>query len=306
MNTPQSGILPTASSSAYFLCLNIKNITVAKQLLLSLHEKTAQLSIQYPEAHLTSVAGVGLELWENVFKARAPVGLKDFQYISNLFTQAPATQFDVILHIRSERHDINFELAKIITGEYSEGLSTEEEVHGFRYLDSRDLSGFVDGTENPQTLEDRTRAALTDNSGSLSQGSFIHIQRYIHKLPEWQTLPVQQQEDIIGRSKVDNIEYQPDKKPLTSHIKRAGIKHEDGSAIEILRHSMPYGNTQEHGLFFISYASDAESFPLMLNSMIQGDGHGNQDHLLKYTTAITGAAFYAPPLEFLLNTDNYR
>ena len=306
MNTPQSGILPAASSSAYFLCLNIKNITAAKQLLLSLHEKTEQLSIQYSEAHLSSVAGVGLELWGKVFKARAPIGLKDFQCISNSFTQAPATQFDVILHIRSERHDINFELAKIITGEYSEGLSTEEEIHGFRYLDSRDLSGFVDGTENPQTLEDRTRAALTDNSGNLSQGSFIHIQRYIHKLPEWQTLPVQQQEDIIGRSKVDNIEYQPDKKPLTSHIKRAGIKHEDGSAIEILRHSMPYGNTQEHGLFFISYASDAESFPLMLNSMIQGDDHGNQDHLLKYTTAVTGAAFYAPPLEFLLNTDNYR
>lgn len=306
MNTPQSGIIPLANSSAYFLCLNIKDSSIAKQLLLSMQQQTEQLSNTYPDACLTSVIGIGLDAWKSLFKASPPIDLKDFQSMENSFTQAPATQFDLLLHIRSERHDINFELAKNIMQKYTEGLSLTDEIHGFRYLDKRDLLGFIDGTENPQTTQDRIKVALTDNNDNLSQGSFIHIQRYIHKLPTWQSTPLKQQEDTIGRSKLGNVEYKPNDKPLTSHIKRAGIKRKDGAAIEMLRHSMPYGNTQEHGLFFISYSSLADSFPLMLNSMIQGDEHGNQDHLLKYTTAVTGSTFYAPPIEFLADKDNYR
>lgn len=306
MNTPQSGITPSANSFAYFLCLNIQDPAAAKELLLSIQKKAEQLSAQHPEAQLTSVIGVGLSAWKQLFKTKIPDGLINFSSISNSFTQAPATQFDLILHIRSERHDINFELASRVMGKCSSGLSCADETHGFRYLDNRDLTGFVDGTENPQTAEDRARVALTPGTSPFSQGSFIHIQRYIHKLSAWGSTSLQQQEDTIGRSKAENIEYSSDEKPLTSHIKRSGIKDKDGAPVEILRHSMPYGNTQESGLFFISYAGQADRFPLMLDSMIKGDEHGNQDHLLKYTTAVSGAAFYAPPIEYLDNEENYR
>lgn len=306
MNTPQSGIIPQANSAAYFLCLNIKDLPTAKQLLLSLHGHTEELSIQHRKAKLSSVIGLSLTAWEKLIHVNPPDGLEDFECLENTFTQAPSTQFDLLLHIRSERHDLNFELAKYIMQKFSHGLVLSDEVSGFRYLDNRDLTGFVDGTENPQTEEDRRSVALAEGSNHLSQGSFIHAQRYIHNLPSWQPLPLKQQEDTIGRSKLDNIEYPPSEKPHTSHIKRAGIKREDGSSVEVLRHSMPYGNTQENGLFFISYSSTADSFPLMLRSMILGDAHGNQDHLLKHTAAVTGAAFYAPPIEFLCDKDNYR
>lgn len=305
MNTPQSGIIPPANSAAYFLCLNIKDYACARQLMLSIQNQTKELVNQYPKAEITSVIGVGKSAWAKLFNTTAPPGLQDFASLSNSFTEAPSTQCDLIIHIRSERHDLNFELASQVMQAHGYGLAVIDEVHGFRYLDNRDLTGFVDGTENPQSEADRVNVALSAGDGALSQGSFIHIQRYKHSLKDWHSTPVKQQEDTIGRSKADNIEYKPSDKPLTAHIKRAGIKREDGSAIEILRHSMPYGNTQESGLFFISYAGQADSFPLMLESMIKGDEHGNQDHLLKYTDAVTGAAFFAPPSEFLSSKENY-
>ena len=305
MNTPQSGIIPQANCSAYFLCLNIKDPIIAKQLLLSINGKSKELSTQHPNADLKSVIGIGCAAWEKLFRTSAPNDLHDFFSLRNSFTEAVSTQFDLLIHIRSERHDINFELASSLMQEYSQGLTLVDEVSGFRYLDNRDLTGFVDGTENPQSEADRIRVALKPGNDALSQGSFIHIQRYQHNLQTWNATPLKQQEDSIGRSKFDNIEYKTSEKPLTSHIKRTGIKREDGSPVEMLRHSMPYGNTQENGLVFISYASTADSFPLMLKSMINGDEHGNQDQLLKYTRAISGAALYAPPIEFLNDSNNY-
>ena len=62
---------------------------------------------------------------------------------------------------------------------------------------------------------------------------------------------------------------------------------------------MPYGDMKMQGLFFVSYCHSAKPFELMLHSMVHGDGHGNFDHMLKYTQAETGAAFFAPSLNFL-------
>jgi len=112
-------------------------------------------------------------------------------------------------------------------------------------------------------------------------------------------LPVKEQEDSVGRTKVDNIEYSSDEKPLTAHVKRAAVKDSTGKSLEILRHSMPYGNLQRKGLLFASYCASPENFTRMLESMINGDGHGHTDHLLKYTRAVTGAAYFAPPVAFL-------
>jgi putative iron-dependent peroxidase len=114
----------------------------------------------------------------------------------------------------------------------------------------------------------------------------------------------EEQEDVYGRTKLDNIEYESEKKPLTAHTKRTSLKDENGKSIEILRQSMPYGDVKEQGLFFVSYCHSPEPFEKMLKSMIYGDGHGHVDHLLKYTQAETGAAFFAPSLTFLTTLGN--
>lgn len=300
MNTVQTGILPPSNPHACFLCINITDQSCAIKLLKQFSGLADQLASQHPEALLTTVIAIGKTLWDEISPNTKPLGFSAFQDVTNGNIKAPATPFDILIHIRSERHDLNFELAKQVQQTFGYGIDIVEEVYGFRYMDNRDLSGFVDGTENPEG-DDRSKVALTTEAGELSQGSFVHIQRYVHKLCDWEALPVQDQEDIIGRTKDDNIEYASSDKPLTAHIKRANIKNDDGSSVEILRHSMPYGNTKEHGLFFISYSHRPDNFTRMLESMVTGDSHGHYDHLLKYTDAITGAAFYAPPVEFLLS-----
>jgi len=149
-------------------------------------------------------------------------------------------------------------------------------------------------------LHRREVALVNDNDDAeFSAGSYLHIQRYRHNLNLWNTLEVKDQEDVFARTKIDNEEYSTENKLPTSHIKRTGLKDENGKSIEILRQSMPYGDIKHQGLFFVSYCHSAKPFEVMLKSMIFGDGEGHFDHMLKYTQAEIGAAFFAPSLSFL-------
>jgi putative iron-dependent peroxidase len=172
-----------------------------------------------------------------------------------------------------------------------------EEVRGFRNLDCRDLTGFVDGTENPQD-EHRAEVALLAG-GEFAGGSYIHVQRWVHAMSDWEKLAQKEQEDIIGRTKPDNIEYESAAKPLTAHIKRVNLKTPKGESMEILRQSMPWGTMSEQGLYFISCCRTPLHFNAMLASMYKGEG-SHFDHLLRFTKAVTGAAFFAPSEGFLM------
>ena len=172
-----------------------------------------------------------------------------------------------------------------------------EEVRGFRNLDCRDLTGFVDGTENPQD-EHRAEVALAAD-GEFAGGSYIHVQRWVHAMSDWEKLAQKEQEDIIGRTKPDNIEYESAAKPLTAHIKRVNLKTPKGESMEILRQSMPWGTMTEQGLYFISCCRTPQHFNAMLASMYKGEG-SHFDHLLRFTRAVTGAAFFAPSIDFLV------
>ena len=121
----------------------------------------------------------------------------------------------------------------------------------------------------------RKVALVTDeNDTDFAGGSYLHVQRYRHNLAQWQSLAVKEQEDVFGRTKVDNIEYPGGQKSPGAHTKRTNLKDEQGNSIEILRQSMPYGDMKVQGLMFVSYCHSPEPFELMLKSMIFGDGSG--------------------------------
>jgi putative iron-dependent peroxidase len=137
------------------------------------------------------------------------------------------------------------------------------------------------------------------DGGEFAGGSYIHVQRWVHAMSDWEKLALKEQEDIIGRTKVDNIEYESADKPLTSHIKRVNLKTPKGESMEILRQSMPWGTMSEQGLYFISCCRTPLHFNAMLASMYKGEG-SHFDHLLRFTRAVTGAAFFAPSVDFLV------
>ena len=302
MSTPQSGILPEANSDATFLVLLLQDeeesLRCARSFSKEFPNLISELKQRYPDSLLSATLAFGSRAWKMLFKDQPyPEELSPFKALRHENRQAPATPGDILVHIRSDRKDINFELSRMVMDKLNDSVLLEEETSGFRYLESRDMTGFVDGTENPAG-DDRAAVALIPEGQPFAGGSYIQCQRYIHNLPSWNECPVAKQEEIIGRTKQDNIEFTSEDKAPTAHIKRVNLK-EDGKSLEILRHSMPYGNTLEHGLFFIAYARTARHFAAMLEEMIHADSHGHYDHLMDYTQAVTGNAFFAPSQDFL-------
>mgnify|MGYP005985877875 CR=1 FL=1 len=262
---------------------------------------------QFSEANLTGVIAIGANYWDEFYPQARPVWLKAFVSMNNDDRIAPSSNVDIYIEIRSDRSDVNHIVCTKVCQLLADSVELIEQVQAFRFLDGRDLTGFVDGTENPQGMHRREVALVKAADDAIfASGSYLHIQRYQHNLTLWDSLQDKEQEDVYGRTKVDNVEYESEDKALTAHTKRTSLKDENGHAIEILRQSMPYGDMKQKGLFFVSYCQSPEPFELMLKSMIYGDEHGNVDQLLKYTQAETGAAFFAPSLTFLTELEEAK
>lgn len=293
----QSGVIADANSDALFVTLNVVEGSneAVKQALAQSQSVIDTMKQQFSGQSLHAVIAIGSEYWPHISPSKRPLLLTNFPSVKGA-VEMPITPADLLLHIRSDRHDMTFELATRLIALFGSHVTIAEEVSCFRYLDARDLTGFVDGTENPQGDHKKEVALVGEEDSDFEDGSYIHLQRYVHDLPKWHAQTLKAQEDTYGRTKADNIEYSSEDKPLTAHTKRTSLKDDQGQSLEILRHSMPYGTLQESGLLFASYCRTPENFTLMLKSMVEGDEQGNHDRLMGFTKAVTGQAFFAPPL----------
>ena len=294
----QSGILPPPGRYARFLVLRQRDpdAEVLRYGLQQFAVTRHRLQTQAPEAQLSSVVAFGPDLWRRL-QHDIPAGLHTLAPISGAF-EMPAVPADVLIHIHSERFDLCFELAQALLAALGDAVEVLDERACFRFRDGRDLTGFIDGTENPQTLEERANAALITDS-EYSGGSFVFAQRYVHHLDKWHRLKVDAQEQVIGRTKLESIELDDDSQPKNSHVSRTIIE-ENGEERKILRHSLPYGDAAgEQGLFFIAYTQDLSIIDRMLSRMFGDSGDGISDRLLNFVTPVDGAYFFAPSEELL-------
>lgn len=294
----QSGVCAESNSHAYYLMFDIQAGAESEIRLALAHfpELCDELAGSYPEAGFSGLVGVGNGAWDRLYSLRPPL-LTSFPAVTVSERVALETPFDLFFQFRAERVDILHLAGQRLMARLAGKVILREELRGFRFLDCRDLTGFVDGTENPQG-EHRAEVALVAE-GPFAGGSYLHVQRFVHNMAQWQRLALKEQEDTIGRTKQDNIEYASVDKPLTCHIKRVNVKTSAGKSKEILRQSMPWGSLEEQGLYFISCCHTPEHFTDMLHSMMVGDSAGHFDHLLRFTQAVTGAAFFAPSQGFL-------
>ncbi|RZQ76502.1 Dyp-type peroxidase [Vibrio vulnificus] len=294
MSLAQTAILPEAGPFALYTLLKI-NHNPAKGLaqLQSLPALVEELNQSQPDAELTLSIAFSKSFWQQL-DMLMPAELIDFPVLGEGEIVAPSTDVDVLLHCHSQRHDLHFYLLRKLLSEVAEDVTVVDETYGYRYLDSRDMTMFVDGTENPKA-EKRAEVALIPD-GEFAGGSYVMVQRFEHNLPAWNRLNVSAQEKVIGRTKPDSIEL--DDVPAASHVGRVDIK-EEGKGLKIVRHSLPYGSvTGAHGLLFIAYCHTLHNFKAMLESMY-GVTDGKTDQLLRFTKAVTGAYFFAPSKEML-------
>ncbi len=177
----------------------------------------------------------------------------------------PADQHDVWVWISGSGYDGVFDTARAIALAFAPIASLASQRSGFTYQDSRDLSGFEDGTENPPLDEAPFLCSVPDGQPGAG-GSVVLFQRWVHDLPALHGLEVAQQEAIIGRTKQTSEELDDDAKPADAHISRVVIE-EDGEELEVFRRSVPYGDLEEHGLLFVAFSADQARLALMLDRM---------------------------------------
>ena len=299
--TAQSVILPLPSDHARFIVLRLKDLSIEdfKELLEQLFTTRDRLITQHPNAQIKTAVAFGPELWSKLYE-QAPAGFKQLEPIQGSFNM-PVVPADVLIHIASARADICFALSQ----SFFEGIRDQVEVLDervcFRYFDGRDITGFIDGTENPQFPDDRAEVALLgEDAGIFQDGSFIFAQRYAHNLDKWKKLKVDAQEQVMGRTKLESIELEDEVKPANAHIARTVVEDEEGEEMEILRHSLPYGDGRgDQGLFFIAYTKDLKIIDAMLVRMFGTSGDGIHDCLLHFVTPMDGAYYFAPSEELL-------
>jgi putative iron-dependent peroxidase len=240
--------------------------------------------------------GIGRSLWDRLHFDKQPLELRPFAPIKGPVHAAPSTPGDLLFHIRSERPDLCFEFERILLDTLGPGVTVVDEVSGFRYFDARDLLGFVDGTANPTSLDLPASALVGDEDADFVGGSYVVVQKYLHDLSAWAKIPTPLQEEIIGRTKIDNIEIDDDDAPRKSHKSLATIVDAGGNEYDILRDNMPFGRPgqREFGTYFIGYSRYLWVIEKMLQRMYVGDPAGAYDRLLDFSTPHTGTTFFAP------------
>jgi putative iron-dependent peroxidase len=252
------------------------------------------------EAALSCIMGIGSEAWDRLFGPPRPAMLHPFREIRSGGRHAVSTPGDLLFHIRAKRMDLCFEVATQIMERIGDAVTPEDEVHGFRYFDDRDLIGFVDGTENPRGQEAIDAVLVGEEDAAFSGGSYVIMQKYLHDLAGWDALSTEAQERIIGRKKLSDIELEDSVKPSSSHSSLTTIV-EGGKEIKILRDNMPFGRPtqREFGTYFIGYSRSPSTTELMLENMFVGRPPGNYDRLLDFSRAVTGNLFFVPSATFL-------
>jgi len=292
------------TGSAVFLTLTLDKGTDAaatvRDVLSSVGETVKNVAFRDLDAALACTVGIGADVWPVLTGRPLPAALHPFTPIVGAHHTAVATPGDLLLHIRSERYDLCFELERQLLDQFGDAVEVADETIGFRYFDMRDLLGFVDGTANPVGQALPLATLVDDEDPAHSGGSYVVVQKYVHPIAAWQALTTEQQEAIIGRSKADNIELDDAETGQKSHKTLATIEV-GGQEHDILRDNMPFGSpgTAQFGTYFIGYTRHLWVIEKMLQRMFIGEPVGLHDRLLDFSVPVTGAAFFAPSASFL-------
>jgi porphyrinogen peroxidase len=289
---PQPGIFAQGTRSHYHLEFDLRAGVTDEQI------RAALGGLREPQVTAGGsniVVGFGASLWRWLEPDAAPAALAPFEPIEGAGRRAPATQHDIWVWSHGTGEDIELDVARGVATVLAPVAELVAEQPCFVYRDSRDLTGFIDGTENPP-VEVAHDVAIVPDLERGAGGSFVLAQKWMHDLGKFHAQSQEEQEATFGRTKPDSIEL--DDKPPTAHISRVVIG-EDGEELEIYRRSTPYGTVGELGLYFLAFSADPTRFTKMLSRMFGTSGDGTYDRLTDFTHPVSGAFYFAPSLDDL-------
>ena len=298
-------VLSPLTEAAIFQVMTIQGggEAAVRDLLADLSGLQRTVGFRSPARELAVVAGIGSDAWGRLYTGPRPSGLHPFKALHGTAHHAVSTPGDLLFHVRAHHMDVCFELASQIMDRIRGSVQVVDETHGFKYFDARDLLGFVDGTENPTGVGAWGAVTVGTEDPVFTGASYVTVQKYVHDLAAWNALSVEEQERVVGRTKLANVELPDDVKPTNSHVALNTIVDPAGEERQILRDNMPFGSVGDgvFGTYYIAYSSTPEVTEEMLEHMFIGDPPGNYDRILDFSTPLTGTLFFVPTLDFLEN-----
>lgn len=236
------------------------------------------------------VLGIGLAITQAL---GVPVaGLRSFPLLPDARPAIPVTQHALWLWLRGdEPGDLllrGHALHKLI----APAFTLVQAIDSFRHRDSRDLTGYEDGTENPKG-EAAIEAAVTRGQGAGIDGSsFAAVQQWLHDFPVFDALPRVEQDNCVGRRRDDNEELED--APDSAHVKRTAQEDFEPEAF-VVRRSMPWVAGAEAGLVFLAFGKSFDAFEAQLRRMT-GHDDGISDALFRFSRPLTGGYYWCPPM----------
>lgn len=295
MITPQNGIFAQGTHSHYFLELDLRPGVEPARVLSSLRGLGAP---DVSAGGVNLVVAFGPDLWRRIAPDQSPPDLAPFVEIRGAGGKnAPATQHDAWIWINGSAPDVAFDHARAAWLCMRDVAILAAEQPCFVYRDSRDLTGFVDGSANPDPLE-APGIALVPHALPGGGGSHVVAMRWVHDLEAFHAQSVAQQELVIGRTKADSVEMTYDQLPPDAHIARSQVV-EDEREVQIYRRSVPFGTVAEHGLYFVAFSAERARFDRMLARMFGTSEDGVRDRLTDFSRPTSGAYYFAPSLTAL-------
>lgn len=290
MTAPQGGIFALGTASHAYLEFDLLNGREELELVKAIS------SLREPRTTMGGVnlvAGFRPELWSKAAPDDAPPGIEGFNNdvigIDGFIMKG--TQHDAVLWLSGLAYDVIFDVSRNVIAKLKQLVFVADETSSWPYQHDRDLTGFIDGTENP-TLIDAAEVALIPDGHPGAAGTILLLQKWAHDAAAWESLPVGHQEWVIGRTKLDSVELE--KKAPDSHV----ASTDQDRFGKIFRRNMPYGTVTNHGTMFVGFSADQRRLSTMLESMA-GLTTGVRDALTRYSRPLTGAYYFVPSTERL-------
>ena len=291
MASPQTGVFALGTASHAYLEFDGIDPARGAELV------TAIASLREPRTTMGGVnlvAGFRPELWRAVDLTDTPTDLDGFdEDLAGIdgFVM-PATQHDAVLWLSGSAYDVVFDVARNAIAELHGLATVADETSSWPYRHDRDLTGFIDGTENP-TLFDAPTVALVPEGSPGAGGTILLLQKWEHDATAWESLPEAEQEAAIGRKKLDSEELKD--KPASSHV----ASTDQDTFGKVFRRNMPYGTVTDHGTMFVGFCAEQKPLATMLESMAGLGPSGVRDTLTRFTTPLTGAYYFVPSTDAL-------
>jgi putative iron-dependent peroxidase len=237
--------------------------------------------------NVSVVCGFRPELWASSNPAMAPrhvAGYTEPIVGADGYT-LPSTQHDLLLWVAAGVTSAAFDVAHALSTALREVAVLADETVGWNYHQKLDLTGFIDGTENPPLTVAPSMVLIPDGVPGAG-GSVLLLQKWEHDAEAWMSLSTVQQESIIGRTKAESVELED--RPLTSHVART----DQDQLGHIFRRNTAWGNVRRHGTMFVGFSAARRPLHAMLESMAGIDGP--RDALTSYSQALTGGYYFVP------------